>query len=52
MNFILLGIRIKRNSNITAYIKAYFEGSLGGDIYIELRLKYNKVSKSNKLALL
>ena len=52
MNFVLLGIRIKRNSNIAAYIKVYFKESLYRDIYIELRLKYNKVSKSNKLALL
>jgi len=52
LNFILLGIRIKRNSNIAAHIKVYFKESLYRDIYIELRLKYDKVSRSNKLVLL
>ena len=51
-NFVLPGIKIERNSNITACIKARFEGSLYGDICIELRLECNKVSRSNRLALL
>ena len=39
----MLGISIKRNSNIAAYAKACFRGSLYGDIYVELRLEYDKV---------
>jgi len=51
-NFVLLGIRIERNSNIAACVKACFEGSLGGDVCVEWRLECDKVSRSNKLALL
>jgi hypothetical protein len=51
-NFVLPGIEIERNSNIAACAKARFEGSLCGDVCVELRLECDKVSRSNGLALL
>ena len=51
-NFVLPGIEIERNSNIAAYAKACFEGSLYRDVCVELRLECDKVSRSNGLALL
>jgi hypothetical protein len=51
-NFGLSGIRIGRSSNIAADTKARFEGSLCGDVCVELGLVCDEVGRSHRLALL
>jgi hypothetical protein len=45
-----ISIRIKRNLNIVACTKTSFNRSVYGDISVKLKLEYNKVSRSNRLA--